>query len=280
MSGGDARHWPFGAVQPWNQSLSHWHAWASQMPAALASSAAATGDRAARTAAARVTRSPSTRGCSPRAAPTTAGSRPAPTAPRSPTAWTRASSRWSRPAADAKHRRHHRRLVLRRQRVRRAGVRPRDRRHHRRDRRRRHREPQLRRGVDDPRPAHHARAGRAPDGRRRSRMTRTCRSRSAPTYLQAEDAAAVRRRHRREADVDVDRRGAVRRHRLRLAAGRQHRDLRPRAAPGVAGHPGGRPAAVVRAVTSFAAGRVARLGALRRHRRAGRLADAPVRCCR
>ena len=37
MSGGNARQWPFGAVQPWTQSRSHWHAWASQMPAALAS---------------------------------------------------------------------------------------------------------------------------------------------------------------------------------------------------------------------------------------------------
>jgi hypothetical protein len=49
MSHGDARHWPFGAVLPWNQSLGHWHAWSSQMPAALAVS----GDPAARRAAAR-----------------------------------------------------------------------------------------------------------------------------------------------------------------------------------------------------------------------------------
>ncbi len=53
MSDGNARRWPFGAVQPWTQSLSHWHAWASQMPAALASSASATGNRAAGRAAAR-----------------------------------------------------------------------------------------------------------------------------------------------------------------------------------------------------------------------------------
>ena len=33
---GDARHWPFGAVQPWALSRGNWHAWASQMPAALA----------------------------------------------------------------------------------------------------------------------------------------------------------------------------------------------------------------------------------------------------
>ena len=53
MADGNARRWPFGAAQPWTQSLSHWHAWASQMPAALASSASVTGDRAARRAAAR-----------------------------------------------------------------------------------------------------------------------------------------------------------------------------------------------------------------------------------
>ena len=53
MSGGNARRWPFGAVQPWTQSLSHWHAWASQMPAALARSSATTGDRKARRAALR-----------------------------------------------------------------------------------------------------------------------------------------------------------------------------------------------------------------------------------
>jgi hypothetical protein len=36
MSGGGPRAWPFGAVLPWVLSLSDWHAWASQMPAALA----------------------------------------------------------------------------------------------------------------------------------------------------------------------------------------------------------------------------------------------------
>jgi hypothetical protein len=36
VAGGDARHWPFGAVRPWLLSRSVWHAWASQMPAALA----------------------------------------------------------------------------------------------------------------------------------------------------------------------------------------------------------------------------------------------------
>ncbi|MFC9602534.1 hypothetical protein ACFTTN_03625 [Streptomyces niveus] len=36
LSGGDARSWPHGAVLPWAQSQSVWHAWASQMPAALA----------------------------------------------------------------------------------------------------------------------------------------------------------------------------------------------------------------------------------------------------
>ena len=36
LSGGGPREWPFGAVLPWALSLSDWHAWASQMPAALA----------------------------------------------------------------------------------------------------------------------------------------------------------------------------------------------------------------------------------------------------
>lgn len=36
LAGGDAAHWPFGAVLPWALSRSDWHAWGSQMPAALA----------------------------------------------------------------------------------------------------------------------------------------------------------------------------------------------------------------------------------------------------
>lgn len=36
MSGGDARQWPYGAIVQWTHSQSFWHAWASQMPAALA----------------------------------------------------------------------------------------------------------------------------------------------------------------------------------------------------------------------------------------------------
>jgi hypothetical protein len=41
MSGGDARRWPFGGVLPWALSRSDWHAWASQMPAALAAASTA-----------------------------------------------------------------------------------------------------------------------------------------------------------------------------------------------------------------------------------------------
>ncbi len=41
---GDARHWPFGAVQPWALSRGNWHAWASQMPAALARAGDVLGD--------------------------------------------------------------------------------------------------------------------------------------------------------------------------------------------------------------------------------------------
>ncbi len=36
MSGGDAQQWPYGAIVQWTHSQSFWHAWASQMPAALA----------------------------------------------------------------------------------------------------------------------------------------------------------------------------------------------------------------------------------------------------
>lgn len=36
MSAGDERSWPYGAILPWAQSRSMWHAWGSQMPAALA----------------------------------------------------------------------------------------------------------------------------------------------------------------------------------------------------------------------------------------------------
>ncbi|HET9945321.1 MAG TPA: hypothetical protein VFR56_06680 [Actinomycetes bacterium] len=41
---GDAQHWPFGALQPWALSRANWHAWASQMPAALARAGDALGD--------------------------------------------------------------------------------------------------------------------------------------------------------------------------------------------------------------------------------------------
>ncbi len=36
MSGGDAQHWPFGAVEQWTGSRSLWHAWGSQTSAGLA----------------------------------------------------------------------------------------------------------------------------------------------------------------------------------------------------------------------------------------------------
>lgn len=44
MSAGDGRTWPFGAVLPWALSRSVWHAWASQMPAALARAGSVLGD--------------------------------------------------------------------------------------------------------------------------------------------------------------------------------------------------------------------------------------------
>lgn len=45
LSGGDARAWPFGGVLPWALSRSDWHAWSSQMPAALAEASEVLGDR-------------------------------------------------------------------------------------------------------------------------------------------------------------------------------------------------------------------------------------------
>jgi hypothetical protein len=45
LSGGDARTWPFGAVLPSAPSVSMWHGWGSQMPAALARASTVLGDR-------------------------------------------------------------------------------------------------------------------------------------------------------------------------------------------------------------------------------------------
>jgi hypothetical protein len=42
---GTAQRWPFGAVMPWAQSRSVWHAWGDQMAGALATAGAATGNR-------------------------------------------------------------------------------------------------------------------------------------------------------------------------------------------------------------------------------------------
>ncbi|GGI48511.1 hypothetical protein BCL57_003235 [Agromyces flavus] len=44
MSAGDVREWPYGAILPWAQSRSMWHAWGSQMPAALAEASDVLGD--------------------------------------------------------------------------------------------------------------------------------------------------------------------------------------------------------------------------------------------
>ncbi len=44
LSDGGVREWPFGAVRPWALSLSDWHAWASQMPVALARAGQVLGD--------------------------------------------------------------------------------------------------------------------------------------------------------------------------------------------------------------------------------------------
>ena len=44
MGAGDTRSWPYGAILPWAQSRSMWHAWSSQMPAALAEASSVLGD--------------------------------------------------------------------------------------------------------------------------------------------------------------------------------------------------------------------------------------------
>jgi hypothetical protein len=46
MSAGTTREWPYRAVLPWAQSPSIWHAWGSQMPAALAAASTALDDPA------------------------------------------------------------------------------------------------------------------------------------------------------------------------------------------------------------------------------------------
>lgn len=46
MSAGSSRDWPYRVILPWAQSPSIWHAWASQMPAALAAASAALDDPA------------------------------------------------------------------------------------------------------------------------------------------------------------------------------------------------------------------------------------------
>lgn len=44
MGAGDTRRWPYGAVLQWTHSRSIWHAWGSQMPAALAAASTVLGD--------------------------------------------------------------------------------------------------------------------------------------------------------------------------------------------------------------------------------------------
>jgi hypothetical protein len=44
MSAGSTREWPYAAILPWAESPSVWHAWGSQMPAALAAASEALND--------------------------------------------------------------------------------------------------------------------------------------------------------------------------------------------------------------------------------------------
>ena len=51
LRGGDARQWPMGAVRPWAESRSLWHAWGGNAPAALADASAVLDDPALAAAA-------------------------------------------------------------------------------------------------------------------------------------------------------------------------------------------------------------------------------------
>ena len=196
LSGGDARAWPFGGVLPWALSRSDWHAWSSQMPAALAErrpTSSATGRWRAPPPLDSFTFDPWM---------LTSGG---PDNGRLPT---RTDANQIAYGADSRvqsliatggdggqpARRRRGRVVLRRQRLERPDLRPGHRRHLRRGRRRRHRQPQLRRRVDDPRAAHHARARRAPRRSARSRRPRRSATGSRRPSLEAEDGTAVRRR--------------------------------------------------------------------------------------
>jgi hypothetical protein len=46
MATSDTQQWPYGAILPWAESRSMWHAWASQMPEALARASVTLGDPA------------------------------------------------------------------------------------------------------------------------------------------------------------------------------------------------------------------------------------------
>ena len=45
MGAGNARSWPYGAILPWAESRTNWHAWGTQMPAALAAASTTLGQR-------------------------------------------------------------------------------------------------------------------------------------------------------------------------------------------------------------------------------------------
>ncbi|WP_307467181.1 hypothetical protein [Microbacterium sp. SORGH_AS_0505] len=178
MSDGSDREWPYDAVLPWAESPAIWHAWGSQMPAALAAASVVLKDRSLAR--------PRDRGrVHIHAHPPhrrRAGQRVEPE-PRRPgadrlrrglagavAARRRGGDRFGRlrgPRRDAS------RVVLRRQPCGAADVRPGDGRHVRRPTDRRDRQPQQRSGVDDPRTPHGPRArcesGRQAAGRRPDR---------------------------------------------------------------------------------------------------------------
>ena len=158
--------WPYGAILPWAQSRSMWHAWGSQMPAALAEASVVLGDprsaEPAITDAAVFTPTLLTAGGPDN------GWFPSPT-DRVQIAYgadSRVQSLLAVADATGSARlrgagRHAGRMVLRREPRRRAHVRPGDRHHLRRSPAGRHDQPQQRRREHDPRAADDDRARRA-----------------------------------------------------------------------------------------------------------------------
>ena len=165
MSAGSTTGWPYRALLPWALSRSFWHAWGSNMPAALAAASDALRDKSLLSTAVG-----DAAGFSPQLLtstgpvngllPTPGDATPDRLRRRRPGAGPARRRHGDRPSRDPPTGRHRGRLVLRPERRRDCGVRPGDRRHQGRRQPGRRGQPQLRGRIDHSRPADHAGAGR------------------------------------------------------------------------------------------------------------------------